>query len=365
MALDATQRYCFEVEGVLHVPNVLTPPELAAADADADALIDHPRLVELVTDAIGSGAANIPTNGLTGGHTGAAFGNLVRFDRHSRWLGTAAPGALFPADQEHPDGEKLCMGVQALWGLRGLDDQGGAEVVVVPSSHKSTLSPPPCVMSGAQTFGATKTFTLREGDLLLSVATLLQTLVDPDGRAAPCLARHSYLHADAAPCPPPEAAAPPAQASEPAWMAEVRHGCPTTTTTHLAHHHHTTRSLRSDRWLPPQLSPEQRAIVGPRTVGHAEVAHSDGSTCWTEPRPAPDAGRGGAALQPPSLFTRANDGAIDPVDAWLFDLRGYLLCKHVMDAQWLVRPSFRPRGVVLSNAELSACWSTGRGQRRV
>ena len=59
------------------------------------------------------------------------------------------------------------MGVQALWGLRGLDAQGGAEVVVVPTSHKSTLSPPPCVMSGAQTFGATKTFTVTVNDSLM------------------------------------------------------------------------------------------------------------------------------------------------------------------------------------------------------
>jgi hypothetical protein len=86
-----------------------------------------------------------------------------------------------------------------------------------------------------------------------------------------------------------------------------------------------------------QLSEAQRAIIGPRTVGYAQVAVSDGHKCWTTPRPAPDAGRGGAALQPPSLFTRRTlaESGIDPVEAWLFDLRGYLLCKRVMDPQWL------------------------------
>ena len=85
--LDSTQRYCFDVEGVLYLPNVLSGAELAAAAADPDTPINHPRLAELVTDAIGSGAANIPINGLTGGHTGATFDKLVRFDRYSSWLG--------------------------------------------------------------------------------------------------------------------------------------------------------------------------------------------------------------------------------------------------------------------------------------
>ena len=221
-ALDSTQRYSFEVEGVLHVPGVLSDAELAAAAVDPDALIDHPRLVELVTDAIGSGAANIPTNGLTGGHTGAGFENMVRFDRYSSWLGTAVAGALFSPDQLHPDGEKLCMGLQAVWGLQGVDELGGAQVVVVPSSHKSTLAPPSCVMSGEETFGTTKAFTLHAGDLLLTCATVLQSLVDLDGRVAGCLARHSYLHADAAPCPAPDDGGIGDVQNEPDWMSEVR-----------------------------------------------------------------------------------------------------------------------------------------------
>ena len=221
-ALDSTQRYSFEVEGVLHVSGVLCDAELDAATADPDTLIDHPGLVELVTDAIGSGAANIPTNGLTGGHTGAGFENMVRFDRYSRWLGTAAAGALFSPDQLHPDGEKLCMGLQAVWALRGVDELGGAQVVVVPSSHKSTLAPPSCVMTGEETFGTTKTYTLHAGDLLLTCATVLQSLVDLDGQVASCLAQHSYLHADAAPSPAPDDGMSSNVQSEPAWMSEVR-----------------------------------------------------------------------------------------------------------------------------------------------
>lgn len=220
--LDSTQRYCFEVEGVLHVPRVLCGAELTAAAADPDTLIDHPRLVELVADAIGSGAANIPNNGLTGGHTGAGFGNMVHFDRHSSWLGTATTGALFPPGQEHPDGEKLCMGMQAVWGLKGLEEHGGAQVVVVPSSHKSTLAPPSCVMSGEQTFGTTKSFMLHEGDLLLTCATLLQSLVDTDGRVASCLAQHSYIHTDAASRCPSGGRRSNTVATEPTWMCEVR-----------------------------------------------------------------------------------------------------------------------------------------------
>ena len=221
-ALNPTQRYCFEVEGVLHVPRVLCDAELAAAAADPDSLIDHPQLIEFLTDAIGSGAANIPINGLTGGHTGAGFGNMFHFDRYSNWLGTASDGALFPQDQAHPDGEKLCMGLQAVWALRGVDEHGGAQVVVIPSSHKSTLAPPTCVMTGEETFGTTKAFTLHEGDLLLTCATVLQSLVDPDGCVATCLVQHSYLHADAAPCPAPGDRMMSTADDEPAWMSEVR-----------------------------------------------------------------------------------------------------------------------------------------------
>ena len=154
------------------------------------------------------------------------FSSLVRFDPYSSWLGTARDGALFPPDQAHPDGEKLCMGLQAVWGLRGVDEHGGAQIVVVPSSHKSTLAPPDCVMSGAETFGATKTFTLCAGDLLLTCATVLQSLVDPDNRIERYIVKHSYLHADAAPCPAPGHDADSNIEDEPAWMCEVRStGC--------------------------------------------------------------------------------------------------------------------------------------------
>ena len=54
------------------------------------------------------------------------------------------------------------------------------------------------------------------------------------------------------------------------------------------------------------------------------------------------------------------------VRSGILDENKHMYTMHdVMDAQWRVRPSFRPSRGVLSNAELSACWATGGGQRRI
>jgi hypothetical protein len=71
MALSATQRYCLDVEGFLHVPGVLAAAEVAAAMAGPDrreALAAHPVLQGYLSDVFASGVVNIPNNGLTGGH---------------------------------------------------------------------------------------------------------------------------------------------------------------------------------------------------------------------------------------------------------------------------------------------------------
>jgi hypothetical protein len=308
--LSPTQRYCFEVEGFLIIPGVLTAGEIAAAKAEAHTLADHPTLRQCVSDAFTSGLANIAANGMTGGvNPGVGFS----LDPSSSWLGRAAPGGLFPPDQHFPDGEKRCFGIGAVWALE--DTPSDTAVVVVPASHKSTLAAPDCVLSGVDTLGTTKAIKLHAGDLLLSCATLLQTLVDDAAHSASaCLVHHCYLHNDAF-----------RSAVEESGQRPEKQG------------------QQLPQWM-QKLSPEQRAVVGMRTVGQpwaAPLVKSDGRRVWTEQRPpAVDAGRGGGAVvQPPSLFSRTRgDGGsslLDPNAAWLYDLRGYMLLSKVMSDQWL------------------------------
>ena len=329
MSLTTTQRYCFEVEGFLHLPSVLTPSELVGARADSGQLATHPLLMRHIADAFGSGVANIAANGMTGG---SDLQGGFSVDTNSNWLGRAAPGALFPSDQHYPDGEKLCYGIGAVWALQQ------ASLIVVPASHKSTLAAPTCVLSGEDTLDTTKTIHLSAGDVLLSCATLLQTLVEPT--SADAILHYCYLHNDA--FRPSDPSKLPSAVEMPSWTHE--------------------------------LTPEQQAIVGMRTIGTAPIVKSDGTRVWTAPRPPPDPGRGGTILQPPSLFSRATDGMIDHTQAWLYDLRGFVLLKSVMDEGWLhdANTAFDAHGYDPENIRLvpEAClrdnghvWPTGTSEK--
>ena len=161
--------------------------------------------------------------------------------------GTAAAPAPAPAPASAPATEAEADLISVTFaepGALGLKFQsneqtGHAEVAIVPASHKSLVPPPPSVLSGADPEQSAVRQALAPGDLLLLCSTTLFGAVagaaDDHG-----LLSAEYIDATAAatglgafqPTPSPE------------WVAS--------------------------------LSPEQRAVLAPRTTGTRAAVHSDG-----------------------------------------------------------------------------------------
>ena len=289
MAWSATDDYCFDVEGLLFLPGCFSDE----AVGDVEALAGHPAMTERIQHLFtATGISNIVPNTMVNMGTDTQFG--YRLDSIAL-LDAAVPAGTVPlfGGVPQPDGERLCMGVTAT--VCVADMPAGTGIVTVPGSHRSTLAEPQHVLDGTDTMDTTKTFTMKKGDLLICASTLLQSKPRQLRRqaqggnssassATPAgfLARFEFAHSDSAPTA--SHSLPLADNSpEPEWMAA--------------------------------LSPAQRAVVGMRTVGRAEVAVSDGSTTWTESRPPIDSPRGTPARQPPSLFIRDPDCLLDPAEA--------------------------------------------------
>ena len=308
-ALDHRQLYQLDVEGYLVINAALTDAEVAAGAsvvagaaaagaAGLAAVAELPAVLKWVGAAFESGALNIP------GVVDA--GNAFQLDSAPAALPSPPVGQSAAADfagqaAHDVDGARLCYGVTAFAALA--DNLGAAGgVTVVPSSHKSALAAPDL---SADEMGVTMAVPLRAGDLLIAAATLL---LSGHGRPASVI-RLEYTPKGSFPSagiPPPAALRP-----APGWLDE--------------------------------LSAEQLAVVGARTVGlqaagsSPKVVMSDGSQTWTEPRPAFDTPRGNPGLQPPSIFKRHHNPQVDPRELWFFDTRGYLVIKGVMDPEWLAR----------------------------
>jgi hypothetical protein len=156
--MDASQIYALDVEGYIVVPGALSPEERAAATN----LHLQPVLRRLVEDILASGALNICT-------TTSDF----RLDQGPVELRSADDGrpdfsAAAAAQHHQVDGLRLCYGVAAVFAL----EENMAEdcIVVVPSSHNSTLAPPDLTEDD---MGATLPVPLQAGDLLLAASTLM------------------------------------------------------------------------------------------------------------------------------------------------------------------------------------------------
>ena len=223
-------------------------------------------------------------------------------------------------------------GVRAVWNLRASDS---VAAVVVPASHKSVVPPPPDVLTGADDMATTERVRLRPGDCLLCAATLLSGVAkEPEGCAG--LWEAEFVAANAAAT----GAAAFAPESEPGWMQP--------------------------------LSPEQKAVVGPRTIGGVhygrgpgpqqpssapseerwyEWAHhsrggliSDGQTVAVDHHPgvikpgfrAPHAAVGTAPVNLNNSEATATEihPGISHKELWFWDLNGYLV-SPVMDETWI------------------------------
>ncbi len=298
--------YAFDVEGFVVIPAILSGPELRGGSGSPHALARHPLVQQLVAHVFESGVANIPTD-----NTGAApasvgagdldFSGVFQLDGEPAELTPTVDGAAdFSAAEYSVDGARLCYGVTAVVALA--DNEPGHSIVVVPSTHKSTLAAPDLRAwdaelaelhhSSTDELGVTVPVALSAGDLFISAATLMQSV-----RGAPAgLIKMEYIAAGSVPSaglpqPPPL----PDGMSSPAWVHE--------------------------------LSEAELAVVGPRTVGSSKLLLSDGRKTWVEDRPKKyDTPRGSPALQPPSVFERVVDPSSETSQVDARDLYAILHC---------------------------------------
>lgn len=297
--LSEEQLYALNVEGFVVIPQVVSEADLRGGSGGGGALARHPLVQQLVSHVFESGVVNIPTGDASaapGADGQLDFSGVFQLDAAPSELSPTADGvADFSAPEHAIDGARLCYGVTAVVALA--DNEPGHSIVVVPSTHHSTLAAPDLRAwdaelaelhhSSTDDLGVTVPVPLGAGDLFLSAATLMQSV-----RGAPTgLFKFEYLAAGAFPSaglpqPPPL----PAGAEPPAWMGE--------------------------------LSEEEMAVVGPRTVGLSptdpKLVLSDGTKTWVEDRPAAyDTPRGNPAVQPPSVFKRVVEagGETSEVDA--------------------------------------------------
>ena len=178
----ATERWLFDTSGYLHRTNTLDAAQLASAQrqaaGDAEEAARRLLQVEGLLDAVGAAADGEPR---------------YRFES-ARLLSDAAGGggwinSPLPSDARrlgwdvavtgHPV-KPLIRGFRAVWAL------GGAEVDVVPASHKASLAPPRAEL--AIEMGTATRLRLEAGDLLLLCGTtLVAGLPEPGGVLLECI----------------------------------------------------------------------------------------------------------------------------------------------------------------------------------
>lgn len=286
--MNAEEDYGFDVAGFLHLRQVLTPTEVAACNRALDAadgqngdaelsgelrvLEEHPVLQRYLESLCGAGFI---------------------MDRR--------PSILDPAEQESPavrlmagdperkrrlrysssGGLRVCYGLRVIWALAPTGDDGS--VVLVSASHKRSMEPPADLFRGEYDL-ATVEPVLQVGDLLLCAAT---TLYGVRGRPKR-LVEIEYVSTNSMPT---------------AGFAEVT----------------------PPEWT-TQLTPEQMAVIGPRTTGRGGTIHSNGEQIRldqaAERYPSPD-------------YDLFDEMAPDPKELWFWDVNGYLVLRGVLDEEWL------------------------------
>jgi ectoine hydroxylase-related dioxygenase (phytanoyl-CoA dioxygenase family) len=180
-------------------------------------------------------------------------------------------------------GERTCHGVRVVWALAPTTASEGG-LVLVPASHKRWMEPSVDVLDATDAMGMTVEPQLEAGDLLLCAATTLHGVRGQPGR----LLVSQAISAGAMPSDGYDPVAPPA------WTSD--------------------------------LTPEQMAVVGPRTTGNGGTLVSDGTrTRLVE------------AVEQSRSIEDVLDGdfAPDPKELWFWDVRGYLVVRGVMDEAWL------------------------------
>jgi hypothetical protein len=177
------ENYAFDVAGYLHVPGVLSRPQVQALNQALDEvgqsegmlgwdgpqrelfrdLLVQPQLVWYLNQIIGHG---------------------FRLDQAPRLLGTqdGEIGAPFVGGDEprnpsrayfQQNGLRSSQGVKAIWTLEDVA-AGDGGLVVVRASHKSNVETPQNLATGADEMGLVQQPLLKAGDLLLVAESTLQ-----------------------------------------------------------------------------------------------------------------------------------------------------------------------------------------------
>lgn len=298
------ENYAFDLTGYLHVPGVLTRPEVARLNEAIDRagavegmlgwegdlrepfrdVLIHPQLVWYLNQIVGPG---------------------FRLDREPTILcdETCDTSALLAGGDEprdpalayyHQNGRRFCEGVRVIWALSDVE-AGDGGFVMLPCSHKSNVETPADILTGVDDADALFQPELKAGDLLIVGLTVVQGMRAWQGEGPQRLLSYEYVGRGAM------RSAGPGDASKkmpvPDWMTE--------------------------------MSPEQRASLYRPGYGDTTpppTLKTDGETV------ALDASR---ELFHPSILMKNPNSGIDEKEFYFWDLNGYLVLRGVMDDAWL------------------------------
>ncbi len=298
------ENYAFDLTGYLHIPGVLTRPEVARInDAINRAgslegmlgwegdlrepfrdLLIQPQLVWYLNQIVGHG---------------------FRLDRAPEILcdetcDTSAPlvGGNEPRDPAlayyYQNGRRFCEGVRVIWALSDVKASDGG-FVFVPCTHKSNVETPEDILTGEDDSDYLFQPQLKAGDLLIVGLSVVQGMRPWQGEGSQRLLSYEYV-----------------------GRGVIRSAGPGSE-----------KMPVSD--LMAELTPEQRASLyrpGYRDTTPPPTLKTDGETI------ALDESR--EIFHPSFLMKNPNSG-IDAKEFYFWDLNGYLVLRGVMDEEWLAQ----------------------------
>jgi len=291
--MNADEDYGFDVSGYLHVPQVLTPDEVAACNAAIDAVGRSEDMLDWPEPHSGPFKA-LSSHPVLAEYLEALCGVDFVMDKAPSLVADGAePPTGVPLSAVPPEDRRrlryanfadtrVSKGLRLFLALAPTPERGG--VVLVPGSHNRVGEAPAVFLDGTDNMGMTEELELKAGDVLLCAATSLYGIRGRPGR-----------------------------------LLEVRMINSGVTPTDGYD------EIEAPEWL-NELTPAQRAVLGIRTTGRGGTVISDGERTWVET----------IEEQPAAVaFALDENSQPDPHDYWFWDVRGYLVLRGVMDEEWL------------------------------
>ena len=287
--ISPEDEFCLDVAGYLIIRGVLAASEVAACNEAIDRVGRREGMLEWESP-WSDPFVKLHEHPILTGYLEQLCYDGSRLDRPPRLLDeNVAPLAPLGGGGEPRNwsGSYYCgnntrfiLGVHAIWALEDVAEGDGG-FSLVPCSHKSLVETPSDVLDGRDDMGLTVQPALAAGDLLLSVATLLQGMRPWWGPAKRLLST-GYIgrlvrRSNGAP-------AEEGDGDHPDWVGE--------------------------------MTPEQRVILGVDRPNPALVVHSDGERTWMDEEPG---------THHPTTMIRNPDCQIDENEFYFWDLNGHLV----------------------------------------